>query len=230
MKKICCLDTEFTVIESKRVRRTKKYINSEVIQIGAVIINEEGTVIRTFSEYVKPEFTSVAPSCRKITHITDTKLRKALSFNETVKKFLDWIGSLEDLVVYAWSEADYHQLQGEAIEKKLTDTRFLRFLNSMDDYQQIFHDRLGISAITQKKMSLENAAYACGIDFNTKKHHDALQDSITLSQIYSICSSNEKFHTYVSGLYDILHPTDTPVNTIGEMFPNIFNHYAVVVK
>lgn len=99
--------------DQKEARRTCK---GEIIEIGAVKIDEEGNEIAAYKEYVMPEYTTAMnQTCQELTGITMEMLKGKPHFTEAFDHFLTWCneGCPNDYEMYAWSENDWRQLDSE---------------------------------------------------------------------------------------------------------------------
>ncbi len=82
----------------------------EIIEIGAIKLNEKKEMIGEFSELVKP---SVYKEMHKITgkliHMDMEELEKGAPFGEVATRFLSWCG--EDYIFCTWGPLDLTELQ-----------------------------------------------------------------------------------------------------------------------
>ena len=82
----------------------------EVIEIGAVKVNEKQEIIGQFSELVKPQvYKEMDSNISKIVHVTMEDLQKGRPFPEVMKDFLEWCGA--DPVFCTWGPMDLVELQ-----------------------------------------------------------------------------------------------------------------------
>lgn len=73
----------------------------EMIQIGAVKLNENREILDTFNQLIQPTcYRRLNPHIEKITHITQEQLDESPLFQEAYKAFIDWCG--EDCVLLTW--------------------------------------------------------------------------------------------------------------------------------
>lgn len=108
--------------DQKEARRTCK---GEIIEIGAVKIDEEGNEISAYKEYVMPEYTTAMnQTCQELTGITMEMLKGKPHFTEAFDHFLTWCneGCPNDYEMYAWSENDWRQLDSE-LRLKITNAK-----------------------------------------------------------------------------------------------------------
>lgn len=85
----------------------------EIIEIGAVKLDEERNVVDEFWHLVKPVvYRRMSRAIREVTGISNTKLKSGEEFAQVYQKFLDWCG--EDPVFCTWGPADLTELQRNA--------------------------------------------------------------------------------------------------------------------
>lgn len=92
----------------------KKYSNArlpfEIIEIGAVKLNEEGETLDCFQRLIKPQVYSwIHDSIREVIHVDYKDLRKGIPFPQAVREFLEWCG--KDFALFTWGNQDVMELQ-----------------------------------------------------------------------------------------------------------------------
>lgn len=70
---------------------SKGFMN-EIIEIGAVKLNERLEIVDTFKQLVKPKITKkLSGRCKNLTNITNEELKEnGISFNDAVANFAQW--------------------------------------------------------------------------------------------------------------------------------------------
>jgi len=102
-------DLEWNQGVSHGEKRDKK-LPLEIVEIGAVKLNEEREMISEFSQLVKPQiYQEMHSITRKIIHIQMEELQKGKYFEEVMADFLDWCG--EETVFCTWGTLDLLELQ-----------------------------------------------------------------------------------------------------------------------
>ncbi len=82
----------------------------EVIQIGAVKLDEDFSVMGELSIPVKPtHYVNIHPRVRRMTHLGRDELEDAPAFPEAITQFSDWCG--EDYVFLTWGADDVSVLK-----------------------------------------------------------------------------------------------------------------------
>ena len=94
---------------NKRDRDSNKPI-FEIIEIGAVKLDENYEIIDKFSQLIKPQ---IYHTMHKITadliHLQMKELKKGKDFSTVMKEFLEWCGN--DYIFATWGPLDLLELQ-----------------------------------------------------------------------------------------------------------------------
>lgn len=82
----------------------------EIVEIGAVKLNENRDMVGEFSELVKPQiYHEMHHITSKLIHLQMEQLEKGRPFKEVIEEFLKWCG--EDPVFCTWGPLDLLELQ-----------------------------------------------------------------------------------------------------------------------
>ena len=82
----------------------------EIIEIGAIKINENKVIVDSFHELIRPTvYKWIHARTREVIHLDYQNLLEGDEFPETVTKFLDWCG--EDFIFCTWGSMDLWELQ-----------------------------------------------------------------------------------------------------------------------
>lgn len=152
----------------------KKYpYKQEIIQIGAVLLNEDFEEISRFSAFVKPEFGHIDWFIADLTGIHDTQVKHAPMLAEVLERMQGWIGKTE-ADIYAWSDSDRAQLMHEITEKQIELPGLSDFMAEENwvDYQKIFGKRFSMG----RDVSLKEAMNLADIE-QEGRAHDGLEDA-----------------------------------------------------
>ncbi len=174
------LDLEFTPIGHEVQTSDFRF---EIIQIGAVRVAQDGTVLDSFSSYVKPEFTErVTRRVQRLTGISKWDLQDADSFEVVWEQFRCWVdeGNTGDSMRFVtWSKTDRAQLRAETAVKGVDfgedNARWL-------DLQKIYPRFMGVGDGNQ--MALRVAADWYGISVSQKNLHGALYDARLTAELF----------------------------------------------
>lgn len=209
------VDFEMNPVESQ-YKQVRQQCRQEIIEIGAVMLDDTYQEIDYFKQYVKPAFSSeITKKYVQLTGITTQMLEDAPSFHEAITAFLTWCGSTdEDYELYAWSENDLIQLRKESQLKQIISDKALAYATShWHDFQREFCDLLGL----YKPISLEIAVSSIGREF--KGHmHDALWDARNTAYIYMLSKDTKSFYKKMQPIIDLINPPKDSGCTLGEVF------------
>lgn len=207
------IDLEMNKI-TKQIRDRKK-LSSELIEIGAVKMNENFDFIDKYQTYVSPDFGEMDTLIIELTGITDEKLKNAPSFCEAMDDFAAWIGG-EPAKFYSWSMSDIRQFQNEADFKEYSGDIIDRMTNNWVDFQQEYSRLLGIS----KKIKLNEAVAAADYEF-TGDQHTALADAVNTAEILRLSKDKKEFERVMKPVLDLFRP-EKEEPTLLDMYPEFF--------
>lgn len=211
------IDCEMNEID-KSYREQRMICKREIIEIGAVKLDDTGQEIDSFTQYVKPQFGRITEYYTNLTGITNEKVKNEPHFLEAMHRFYDWVGD-EEYTIYSWSDSDSIQITKEATLKEETDGRLKKMLECWVDYQVEFGRLLGIG----KKVSLMDAVHAIGEQFEGHQH-DALWDARNTADIYRTSLDRKKFNAVMQPLVDLFRPEKHLGTSLGELFGSEFSN------
>ena len=148
---------------------------AEVIQIGAVKLDENYNEIDQFSSYVKPRiYRRMHPFVTKITGITAAKLKDAQFFPLAYSAFVNWIGEGKSTLC-TWGGDDvkelYRNMMYHNVNHRLMTRKYI-------NVQQLAGTQLKFTGC----IGLKTAAEQFGLDC-TNTFHDAQNDARYTAQI-----------------------------------------------
>lgn len=150
-------------------------MKNEIIQIGAVKIDESGKKLDIFSKIIKPaSFTSMNKIIKQLTGITDEMLDKGDSFFDAINQFKAWCG--EDFVFLIWGCDDIRILKNNLKFYGLDDSWIPAYYN----VQMIFCLQTGLE---KRQYALSFALEHFKISINEESLHDAFYDALCTAAI-----------------------------------------------
>ena len=162
------LDLEWNGSYSKVLH---KFVN-EIIEIGAVKLDDELNVCDTFTMLVAPKIgKKLCSKVKQLTKITNEELKdEGVSFIKAISLFSDFLG---DGVLMTWSDSDLHAL----IENYsyYTGRTRLPFLSRYCNLQSYCEDCLDLHD-SSCQLGLGACAEMAGVDFSEDDQHRALAD------------------------------------------------------
>ena len=99
----------------------REYCKLEVIEIGAVLLDEKYQEIGSFVTLVKPRFNSrIEKRYEKLTGIKTEMIESAPCFEDALDMFFNWCNSIPDEIqIIQWSDNDFAQFSKEIQMKKI---------------------------------------------------------------------------------------------------------------
>lgn len=199
---------------SREFREVRRKLNEEVIEIGAVRLDENFQQEAEFQCYVKPEYGPIKKHITSLTGITQAMVADKKTYAACFQDFVDWVGE-EETKIYSWSMSDIKQLRSEC-RYKLPDFD-IGWLNARwVDLQQEFDDRLGL----HNSLALKHALGAMDHKFEGTQH-TALADAINTSAILTLMQDDAKFKETMKPVLEILQPKDDLASSIGDLCPEL---------
>ncbi len=208
------IDLEMNPIQRSR-REVRKFLLEEVIEIGAVKLDENYQQIDEFQCYVKPEFSSISKHITNLTGITNETVADKNMFVEEFKNFFKWVGGW-DMKIYSWSSSDINQLKSECTYK-LPQFDVHRLERQWIDIQKEFDDRIGLS----NSLALRYAVGAINRNFEGT-HHTALADAANAAAILTLMQDEDNFFKTMQPIIDLLKPQEIS-QSIGDLYPELKN-------
>lgn len=168
------LDLEATCEDRKLLKEQNREFKNEIIEIGAVKINEQGEIVDSFSQFVKPILKPVLTDyCKELTKITQTDIDEAEGFSIVLKAFQEWMG--EDYQLCSWGFYDKKQLRLDC-ERHDLDSLWLRpHISLKHQYQEIRHLTRGVGV--RKALAKE------GFQFDGTPHR-GIDDARNIAKIF----------------------------------------------
>jgi len=207
------VDLEMHAIAGKH-KEEKTICNREVIEIGAVMLDEELKQLSTYKRYVKPEYNTVVyNNIRRLTGITWSRLASADSFRHIFPRFVEWCESRgTDYKVFTWSNADRDQVTKELRLKNMES--YDTFLDRWEDFQREYSSIIGVN----RPVNLEKALNIAGIPFEGEQH-DALMDAENTAELYRLTRDTEAFKKSIKEIKSLIDDDDEPLtSSLGSMF------------
>ena len=210
------IDFEFAQIQAVPVG-VHPVNKNEIIQIGAVMLDDRLKKVSEFISYVKPGYAVITKKTKRLTGITEEKLNTAPRFAEAAERLAEWIGEGE-YRFYQWSDSDGIQFGADCKLNSLTD-RFSGIINAeWSDIQKEYADRLGLRDVP----SLEHAINRVGLNV-TGKYHDALGDAENTARLFRLMRNGDELEKKYKEIQDTFFSGTDSGSTLGDIFGNIFS-------
>ncbi len=173
-------------------RKTKSFIN-EIIEIGAVMLDEDLREISRFSSLIRSQIgKKLRGSVKQLTHITNEDLDNGLPFTKALSQLRRWIGNRDNTVV-TWGDGDIRVLIENC--RYLNGIEIVPFLSNYADLQSYFHSIF--NSPPSRQVGLSAAAQLLGIDEEDYSHHRALDDSLLTADVFRKIFDPETFRGFI---------------------------------
>lgn len=168
----------------------------EIIEIGAVKLDESFNITDSYSSIVRPRvYKKLQTHIKSILNFSEKELRKGRPFDMVCREFLKWCG--DDFVFCSWGAMDLNCLQSnmDFYYMKQLDTP-LKFYN----IQQIYADTTDINNSIVK---LEKAVDFLNIEYEEDKpYHSAVNDAYYTAKVLSIIKPKDLADRYSIDVYN----------------------------
>lgn len=173
-------------------RKTKSFIN-EIIEIGAVMLDENLQEISRYSSLIRSQIgKKLRGSVKQLTHITNEDLDNGIPFTKALSQLRRWIGS-RDNVVITWGDGDIRVLIENC--RYLNGIEIVPFLTNYADIQSYFHSIF--NSPPSRQVGLSAAAQILGIDEDEYSHHRALDDSLLTAEVFRKIFDPQAFPSFI---------------------------------
>ena len=197
----------------------KRWSNSrlpfEIIEIGAIKLNEEKEIVDSFQRLIKPQvYNWIHDSIHEVIHMNYKDLQNGTPFPQAVTEFLEWCG--EEYIFFTWGNQDVMELQRNMKYYHMDPLASapIRFLDVQKLFSIRYEDR-------KLRRSLEFAIDFLHIEKDVPFHRafsDAYYTARILAKIEPEIRVNYSFETY-------LRPK-TPEEEIHVLFPDYMEQLA----
>lgn len=191
------LDLEWN--QSSEKAEERENLPFEIIEIGAIKLNNECTMIDEFSELVKPQiYHEMHHITSKLIHMQMQELERGRPFTEVLEGFLSWCGE-EEYIFCTWGALDLIELQRNMEFYNMTplSDKPIAYLDVQKLFSIAYEDR-------KVKRTLE-----CAIDIlHMEKDipfHRAFSDAYYTAKVLS-CIFQKDSLVLRNVSYDVYHP------------------------
>ena len=211
------LDFEMNPIPREN-REARAIVLGEIIQIGAVKLNEDYQLTDRFSLNVRPDYSPIMPHITELTGIQQSDVDGAPLLRDAIGQFTAWIleGSEQGdgkVRIYAWSNSDWRQFSGEC---KLKNIPIPKCYNRWMDFQRVYTRLMGLSR--RNPLSLTNALGASSGSF-TGSQHSAMVDAENSASLLTLVKDKEAFAERTRIVRQLMGKEETPSgSTLGDLF------------
>lgn len=204
------LDFEMNPIPRKNTE-ARAVVHSEIIEIGAVKMNEDYQVTERFDQFVRPVYNTIIYDITKLTGITQADVAEAPVLAEALAAFAGWIGE-GPVRIYSWSDTDRRQLEKECSLKAIEIPRqFRRWM----DFQRVYTRLMGLSK--RSRLSLANAMGSVEQAFEGAAHR-AVDDAENSASLLTLVKDPAAFKERTRVIAELLSIPKSSTTTLGDLF------------
>ena len=165
---------------------------NEIIEIGAVKLDENLEQIDTFSLFIKAQLgKKLHARVKELTKITNDDISRGTPFSQAMSMFRKWSAG-DDNIILTWGDTDVRVLVENF--RYFNGINFVPFLHNyvnLQNYAQAFmnipkSDQIGLSAAGEK----------LGLSLDSYSLHRAIDDSLLTADIFKIIYNPSMFESY----------------------------------
>lgn len=146
---------------------------NEIIEIGAVALDDSMAISGEFQSFVKPKITKkLRGRIQELTHISNNDLKSANGFVAAYNHLKEWIGDGDNCML-SWGNADIAVLYENLKHYDMLDDIYV--IKNFCDAQLMCQKAAGISLA--KQVGLSSFAELAGVDIGDDLLHRAINDS-----------------------------------------------------
>jgi 3'-5' exoribonuclease 1 len=165
------LDLEATCWSDRSIKH-----QNEIIEIGALKINERQEVLGEFNAFIKPKMHPIISDfCTELTSITQTEIDNARDYNSVISDFWSWIELDEEYLLCSWGFYDKSQFKKDCELHALPTGWLKHHISLKHQYSKIKNlPRLyGMGgALKKERIQLEGT------------HHRGIDDARNISKLF----------------------------------------------
>lgn len=209
------IDLEMNEIDLEQHPLPHKTCRFEVMEIGAVKLDENFNQIDEYKTYIKPQMNPIGERYTQLTGISDETVKDARSFTEAFKEFCEWCGTGYKII--SWGGTDKAQIKAECLFKGIEPADIKYMMKNWLDFQALFSKNLGI----YKSVGLKDAVNYAGIDAEGD-FHDAYWDAKNTASLYRMFKLDfDNLRTVMKPYIESMKKAQAMTFSLGELLKNI---------
>lgn len=172
----------------------KKGFMNEIIEIGAVKLNERLEIVDTFKQLILPKITKkLSGRCKSLTNITNEELKQnGIPFADAIKDFSRWSRG-DGNVFMSWSNSDLYVLTNNY--QTFLGNLNIDFITKYCDAQK--YCMSFIERENNNQISLADCGETFGIEIDVEKLHRALTDCYLTAECLKKVFDKDKLQNYI---------------------------------
>lgn len=187
---------------------------NEIIEIGAVLMDDADNLVQKYHTYVKNEYGKISAKISQLTRITEQMTNSAPKLGDALNNMLTFMlpNGCDNTKLYTWSSSDTTEILKELSVKGIDNPNILLLCNEYVDIQKVFMERMGLS----KRVNLGKALNMIGIEFEGQEH-GALADAVNTTTMLKAMNDEGKVKETMQKIKDAMTPKNIGVS-LGSMF------------
>lgn len=179
MKRFVIFDLEATCYDNNRKDETKPLcFKNEIIEIGAVKLDESGNEIGRFAKFAKPKlFNKLSKFCTELTTIEQSHIDNADELRDVLVEFLDWC---DGCTLISWGNYDKTQMLSDMERNDLMQSNYLAIL---DDHYSLKHLHGKWNNLKRGGVGMGRALKLEGLVLEGI-HHRGIDDALNIAKIF----------------------------------------------
>lgn len=174
------VDLEATCWDQRGLKR-----QNEIIEIGAVKVNEHGEIESEFNAFVKPHlFPELSDFCTELTSITQQDVDVAKPFAQVLTDFLEWINVDQPYWVCSWGLYDKNQFKKDCQLHSLSEEWIKNHISIKHQYTDIKN--------LKRHTGMKGALWMENLELDGT-HHRGIDDARNITKIFLKHLNNWKF-------------------------------------
>ena len=191
---------------------------SEIIEIGAVMLDDHLESTKEFQRFVRPVRRPVLSEfCTLLTSITQSEVEAAALFADVYRDFIAWMGGSEGVTLISWGRYDHNQLVREATAAGLPMPSWTP-LNAKDEFTAWARAHTG----RRLRYGMARAMAHLELPF-TGTAHRGIDDARNLVRLFQTIRSPEGLSANASRFLEVLaerHPKPAHLGHLRARWPD----------
>lgn len=156
----------------------------EIIEIGAVLLDENYEYINEFDKFIKPIDNPILTEyCKDLTSIKQEDVDSAQKLPAVIAHLKEWLGDTENIIFCSWGLFDKEQLLKDC-DRHLIDYPFNdQHINIKTEFSRIMK--------RTKKMGLRKALRILDMQFEGTQHR-GIDDAKMIAKVFKIIMKQER--------------------------------------
>ncbi len=164
-------------------------LDNEVIEIGAIKLDNYMKPLEEFKTYIKPVAIPILnPKISDITNITVEDIQEGITFKEGMERLAMMIE--DDDIICSWAKDDIIEIINNAMYHNYDNLKWLKNYLDLQEYSTKILAK-------KKSLSLKNALEELKIKIDSNKLHDALNDAVYTSLVFKRIYNSRAVKNYI---------------------------------